>query len=132
LKRRTPIVGSVDSVFAKWNSGAALVYKNTGYAKNPSTALPRALFELTVPVPVQQISTVVSQIRHAAMLKNIPAISGHEPGDRLAIYPLPTLDWNDDMVRRVVISSADPKLVKIAASRAAGLHLINDKGEDRG
>ena len=56
FKVRVPIAGSVASVFAKWNTGSALIYKNAGYIKNPSKAIPRALFTLTEPVLASQAS----------------------------------------------------------------------------
>src|SRR5262249_3791078 len=61
-------------------------------------------------------------------------ISGHDgyDTDRLAIYPLPTLDWSDGMIRRVVVSSRSAALVKQASSRMAGMHLVSESGEDRG
>jgi CRISPR-associated protein Csb2 len=96
---------------------------------NPPQRFPRSLFELTEPVPAQQATEVVERIRRAAMNAKIKNADGHDlTAPRLAIYPLPTLDFKDGMIRRVVVSSVDPTLVKAAASKLAGASLGEGQG----
>ncbi len=122
---RVPMVGSVASLFAHYAfPKVPVVYKTVAYAKNPPQRLPRALFELTEPVPVQQATEVVERIRRAAMNAKIKNADGHDlTAPRLAIYPLPTLDFKDGMIHRVVISSTDAALVKAATAKLAGASL---------
>ena len=121
------------SLFAHYHYKVPVIFKDVAYAKNPPSSLPQALFELTEPVPAQQTSHVVAWIRHAAMRAGVPGIDGHDnSAPRLTITPLPTLDFRDGMIRRVVVSSPDPSLVKIAASKMAALPLTDVRGEDRG
>ena len=130
---RVPVEGSVASLFAHYHYKVPVIFKDVAYAKNPPSSQPRALFELTEPVPAQQTSHVVAWIRHAAMKAGIPGIDGHDnSAPRLTITPLPTLDFRDGMIRRIVVSSPDPSLVKIAASKMAALRLIDVQGENRG
>jgi hypothetical protein len=130
---RVPVVGSVASLFAHYHYKVPVIFKDAAYAKNPPASQPRALFELTEPVPAQQTSRVVAWVRHAAMAAGIQHIDGHNhDAPRLSIFPLPTLDFRDGMIRRIVVSSSDPFLVKIAASKMAALHLTDVQGEDRG
>jgi CRISPR-associated protein Csb2 len=110
-----------------------VIFKDVAYAKNPPSSQPRVLFTLTEPVPAQQTSHVVAWIRHAAMKVGIPGVDGHDnSAPRLTITPLPTLDFRDGMIRRVVVSSRDASLVKIAASKMAALPLTDVQGENRG
>src|SRR5258708_30897018 len=122
---RVPMQGSVASLFAHHvYRNVPVVYKTVTYAKNPPQRLPRALFELTEPVPAQQATEVVERIRRAAMNAKIKHADGHDlTAPRLAIYPLPTLDFKDGMIRRVVVSSTDTMLVKAAAGKLAGASL---------
>jgi hypothetical protein len=130
---RVPVEGSVASLFAHYHYKVPVVFKDVAYAKNPPAAQPRALFELTEPVPAQQTSHVVAWIRHAAMAAGVQGIDGHDHhAPRLSILPLPTLDFSDGMIRRVVVSSPDPSLVKIASSKMAALPLTDAQGEGRG
>jgi hypothetical protein len=130
---RVPVEGSVASLFAHYHYKVPVIFKDVAYAKNPPASQPRALFELTEPVPAQQTSHVVAWIRHAAMKVGVPGIDGHDNNaPRLTITPLPTLDFRDGMIRRVVVSSPDPSLVKIAASKMAALPLTDAQGESRG
>src|ERR1017187_2891780 len=127
---RVPMQGSVASLFAHYAfSKVPVVYKTVAYAMNPPQRLPRALFELTEPVPAQQATEVVERIRRAAMNAKIKNADGHDlTAPRLAIYPLPTLDFNDCMIRRVVVSSADATLVRAAAGKLAGASLGDGHG----
>jgi hypothetical protein len=127
---RVPMQGSVASLFAHYvYRNVPVVYRDVAYAKNPPQRLPRALFELTEPVPAQQATEVVERIRRAAMDAKIKNADGHDlTAPRLAIYPLPTLDFKDGMIRRVVVSPTDATLVKAAAGKLAGASL----GEGRG
>jgi CRISPR-associated protein Csb2 len=122
---RVPMQGSVASLFAHHvYRNVPVVYKTVAYAKNPPQRLPRALFELTEPVPAQQATEVVERIRRAAMNAKIKNADGHDlTASRLAVYPLPTLDFKDGMIRRVVVSSTDATLVKAAAGKLAGASL---------
>lgn len=122
---RIPMQGSVASLFAHHvYRNVPVVYKTVAYAKNPPQRMPRALFELTEPVPAQQATEVVERIRRAAMNAKIRNADGHDlTAPRLAIYPLPTLDFKDGMIRRVVVSSTDTTLVKAAAGKLAGASL---------
>ena len=130
---RVPVEGSVASLFAHYHYKVPVIFKDVAYTKNPPASQPRALFELTEPVPVQQTSHVVAWIRHAAMAAGVQGIDGHDHNaPRLSIFPLPTLDFSDGMIRRIVVSSPDTSLVKIAASKMAALHLTDVQGEDRG
>jgi hypothetical protein len=127
---RVPMAGSVASLFAHYGfPKVPVIYKTVVYAKNPPKRSPRALFELTEPVPAQQATEVVERIRHAAMKAKIKNADGHDlTAPRLAIYPLPTLDFKDGMIRRVVISSTDPVLVKAATVKLAGASLGEHHG----
>jgi CRISPR-associated protein Csb2 len=130
---RVPVEGSVASLFAHYHYKVPVIFKDVAYAKNPPSLQPRVLFTLTEPVPAQQTSHVVAWIRHAAMKAGIPGIDGHDNNaPRLTITPLPTIDFRDGMIRRVVVSSPDTSLVKIAASKMAALRLVDVQGEDRG
>jgi hypothetical protein len=127
---RVPIQGSVSSLFAHYvYSNVPVIYRDVAYAKNPPPRLPRALFELTEPVPAQQATEVVERIRRAAMNAKIKNADGHDlTAPRLAIYPLPTLNFKDGMIRRVVVSSTDTALVKAAAGKLAGISLGDGRG----
>jgi hypothetical protein len=127
---RVPMAGSVNSLFAHYTfSKVPVVYRDVAYAKNPPQRLPRALFELTEPAPAQQVTEVVERIRRAAIKAGIPNAHGHDlTAPRLAIYPLPTLDYRDHMIRRVVITSSDPSVVKEASAKLAGASLGQDYG----
>jgi len=127
---RVPMQGSVASLFAHYAfSKVPVVYKTVAYAKNPPQRLPRALFELTEPVPAQQATEVVERIRRAAMNAKIKNADGHDlTAPRLAIYPLPTLHYRDGMIRKVVISSDDAALVKAATAKLAGASLGEGHG----
>jgi len=130
---RVPVEGSVASLFAHYHYKVPVIFKDVAYVKNPPASQPRALFELTEPVPAQQTSHVVAWIRHAAMAAGVRGIDGHDHhAPRLSIFPLPTLDFSDQMIRRIVVSSPDPSLVKIAASKMAALHLTDVQGEGKG
>src|SRR5215469_2241758 len=98
---RVPMQGSVASLFAHFGyPNVPVVYGTTAYEKNPPQRLPRALFELTDAVPAQQATEVVERIRRATMNAKIKNADGHDfSRPRLAIYPLPTLDFNDSMIR---------------------------------
>jgi len=94
----------------------------------------RALFSLTRPVGVAYTSHVVAWIRHAAKNARMDvasAISGHG-SERLMVVPLPTLDYEDRMIRRVVVTGENPKLVRSAESALAGLNLRSNEGNDMG
>ncbi|MFZ0865061.1 MAG: type I-U CRISPR-associated protein Csb2 [Candidatus Sulfotelmatobacter sp.] len=127
---RVPMQGSVASLFAHYAfPKVPVVYKIVAYAKNPPKHLSHALFELTEPVPAQQATEVVERIRRAAMTAKIKNADGHDlTAPRLAIYPLPTPDFKDGMIRRVVISSTDTTLVKAATAKLAGASLGEDHG----
>jgi len=127
---RVPMQGSVASLFAHHvYRNVPVVYKTVAYAKNPPQRLPRALFELTEPVPAQQATEVVERIRRAAMNAKIKNADGHDlRAPRLAIYPLPTLHYRDGMIRKVVISSDDATLVKAATAKLAGASLGEGHG----
>jgi hypothetical protein len=127
---RVPMSGSVASLFAHYAfPKVPVVYKTVAYAKNPLQRLPRALFELTEPVPAQQATDVVERIRRAAMNAKIKNADGHDlAAPRLAIYPLPTLEFKDGMIRRVVVSSTDAALVKAATAKLAGASLGEGHG----
>jgi hypothetical protein len=127
---RVPMQGSVASLFAHYGyRNVPVVYKTVAYSMNPPQRLPRALFELTEPVPAQQASEVVERVRRAAMNAKIKNADGHDlTAPRLAIYPLPTLDFKDGMIRRVVVSSTDTTLVKAAAAKLAGASLGEGHG----
>jgi hypothetical protein len=127
---RVPMQGSIASLFAHYAfPKVPVVYKTVAYAKNPPQRLPRALFELTEPVPAQQTTEVVERIRRAAMNAKIKNANGHDlTAPRLAIYPLPTVDFNDGMIRRVIISSTDTTLVKTATAKLAGASLGEGHG----
>jgi hypothetical protein len=130
---RVPVEGSVASLFAHYHYKVPVIFKDVAYAKNPPSSQPRALFGLTEPVSAQQTSQVAAWIRHAAMKAGIPGIDGHDnSAPRLTITPLPTLDFKDGMIRRVVVSSPDPSLVKIAGSTMAALPLTDVQGKARG
>ena len=130
---RAPVQGSVSSLFAHYMSKGPVLFRNVAYAKNPSKAQPRALFSLTEPVPAQQATVLVAWIRHALMTAGVKGVDGHEnSAPRLQIVPLPTLDFNDDMIRRVALVSFDPILVKTAESKGAGLRMTDKEGGDRG
>jgi len=127
---RVPMQGSVASLFAHYvYRNVPVVYKTVAYAMNPPQRLPRALFELTEPVPAQQATQVVERIRRAAMSAKIKNADGHDlTAPRLAIYPLPTLDFRDHMIRRIVVSSTDATLVKAAIGKLAGASLGEGHG----
>lgn len=127
---RVPMQGSVASLFAHYAfPKVPVVYKVVAYAKNPPQRLPHALFELTEPVPAQQATDVVERIRRAAMNAKIKNADGHDlAAPRLAIYPLPTLEFKDGMIRRVVVSSTDAALVKAATAKLAGASLGEGHG----
>jgi hypothetical protein len=127
---RVPVQGSVASLFAHYAyRNVPVVYKTVAYAMNLPQRWARALFELTEPVPAQQATEVVGRIRHAAMNAKIKNADGHDfSAPRLAIYPLPTLDFKDGMIRRVVISSNDATLVKAATGKLAGASLGEGHG----
>jgi CRISPR-associated protein Csb2 len=130
---RSPVQGSVDSLFAAYKTKSAVIFKNVAYTKNPSKAQPRVLFELTDPVPAQQATVLVAQIRHALMDAGVKGVDGHDnAAPRLQIVPLVTTDFNDGMIRRVALVSPDASFVKTAESKAAGLELIDDEGKSKG
>jgi len=130
---RVPGQGSVSSLFAHYQSKAPVLFRNVRYAKNPSKAQPRTLFSLTEPVPAQQATVLVAWIRHALMTAGVKGVDGHEnAAPRLQIVPLPTLHFNDGMIRRVALVSSDPALIKAAESKGAGLRMTDNKGGDRG
>jgi hypothetical protein len=127
-----PVAGFIDSVFARYKTRTALRLASRKYAKNPGSACDCALFELTEPVAKEFSSHVVSWIRHAGM-KRLPDLSGHgDHGTRLAIVPIPTLDYNDNMVRRVIIAAPDSTAARNATAKLAGLHLTSKEGIDKG
>jgi CRISPR-associated protein Csb2 len=127
---RVPMQGSVASLFAHYAfPKVPIVYKTVAYAKNPPRHLPRALFELTEPVPAEQATEVVERIRRSAINAKINNADGHDlTAPRLAIYPLPTLDFKDGMIRRVVIASTEATLVKAATAKLAGVSLGEGHG----
>jgi CRISPR-associated protein Csb2 len=127
---RVPMSGSVASLFAHYTfTKVPVVYRNVAYTKNFPQRLPRALFELTEPIPAQHVTELVERIRRAAMNAKIKNADGHDlAAPRLAIYPLPTLDYRDHVIRRVVICSIDPALVKAAAAKLAGVSLGEGHG----
>jgi hypothetical protein len=127
---RVPMPGSVASLFAHYGyRSVPVVYKTVAYSMNPPQRLPRALFELTEPVPAQQATEIVERIRRTAIKAKIKNADGHDlTAPRLAIYPLPTLDFKDGMIRRVVVSSTDASLVKAAAGKLAGASLGEGHG----
>ena len=127
---RVPISGSIVSLFAHYAfSKVPVEWKDVAYAKNPPQHLPRALFELTEPFPAQQATEVVERVRQAAIKAGIKNAHGHDlTMPRLAIYPLPTLDFKDGMIRRIVISSTDATLVKAGATKLAGASLGEGHG----
>jgi CRISPR-associated protein Csb2 len=127
---RVPMQGSVASLFAHYvYRNVPVVYKTVAYAMNPPQRSPRALFELTEPVPAQQATQVAERIRRAAMSAKIKNADGHDlTAPRLAIYPLPTLDYRDHMIRRVVVSSTDATLIKAATGKLAGASLGEGHG----
>jgi len=127
----TPVHGFIDSVFARYKTGAALRLRHSYFAKNDKTRN-YALFELTEPVPSESISLLVSWIRHAAS-KYLPTISGHGDHDkRLVIIPAVTQDWRDNMIRRVAVLAPDARGAREAAAKMAALHLTDEVGKDCG
>jgi CRISPR-associated protein Csb2 len=48
------------------------------------------------------------------------------------IVPIPTLDYNDNRIRRVIITGENAKLVSAAESALAGLNLQSNEGRDMG
>jgi CRISPR-associated protein Csb2 len=71
---------------------------------------------------MQQTVQVAEEIRKAAMAANIPNAHGHDlTAPRLLISPIPTTDWNDNMIRRVIVSSTDAALATSAAQKLAGV-----------
>jgi hypothetical protein len=127
-----PVSGFVDSVFARYEKGTALKLTSARYAKNAGSPNVNVLFELTEPVPLEHASHLVSWIRHAAM-KHLPNISGHSGHDsRVVITPVPTLDFNDNMIRRVIVTAPDAVGGKIVTAKLAGLHLMAEGGVSKG
>src|SRR5262249_1410821 len=113
-----PTEGFIESVFQRYQKGRShpLTMQEKVYTKNPQRTLAYALFELTEPVPLEYTSHVTAWIRHATMeeaRKDVAeAISGHGPfKERLMIVPVPTLDWNDNRIRRVIITGENEQLV---------------------
>src|SRR6266566_4079429 len=123
LSLNMPVSGFVDSVFGKFNNGTALKLTSVRYAKNAGSPHSNELFDLTDPVPLEHASHVVSWIRHSAM-KRLPAISGHGDHDsRVTITPIPTLDFMDNMIRRVIVTAPDAVTGRMVTAKLAGLHL---------
>lgn len=132
LELHMPVAGFVDSVFARYQHGKALRLTSVRYAKNAGSPRCHELFELTEPVPLEHASLLVSWIRHAAM-KRLPAISGHGDHDsRLVITPVPTLDYRDNMIRRVIVTAPDAATGRTVTAKLAGLHLIGEGGVSKG
>jgi CRISPR-associated protein Csb2 len=135
----SPVQGFIDSVFKRYKYKSKLKVTNRVYVKNPQRSLPRALFSID-PVPMSLTSYVAGWIRHAAMTSRMTpktvaqAISGHgqEMQNRLTIVPLPTTNYNDNRIRRVVITGENENLVRQAAASLAGLNLRSNEGEDKG
>jgi len=66
-------------------------------------------------------------------MKRLPALSGHgDHESRLSIIPVPTLDFNDRMVRRVIIAAPDSTSARNATAKLGGLHLASEEGMDKG
>ena len=131
-----PVPGFIDSVFKRYRQEATLLtVESKPFTKNPRQELPRALFELTQPVRIEYASYVAAWIRHAAMAnarKDVAtAISGHNR-ERLMIVPVPTLNYGDKRIRRVIVTGEDEKLVRAAESTLAGLGLRDNEGRHRG
>jgi CRISPR-associated protein Csb2 len=127
-----PVAGFVDSVFGKFNTGTAVKHTSLRYSKNADSPRCNELFELTAPVPLEHASLLVSWIRHAAM-KRLPAISGHGDHDsRLVITPVPTLDFRDNIIRRVIVTAPDAATSGTVTAKLAGLHLIGEGGVSKG
>src|SRR5258708_26066016 len=132
LDLNMPVAGFVDSVFARYQHGTALRLTSVRYAKNAGSPRCNELFELTEPVPLEHASLLVSWIRHAEM-KRLPAISGHGDHDsRLVITPVPTLDFRDNMIRRVIVTAPDAATGRTVTVKLAGLHLIMEGGVSKG
>ena len=138
-KRRmlnAPASGFIDSVFNRYRQREGLL--NTAaveYTENPQRELPRALFELTQPAPIEHATHVVAWARHAAMAcasKDLErAISGHYH-ERLMIVPVPTLHYGDNRIHRLIVTGDNEKLVRAAESALAGLSLRDNEGRNRG
>jgi CRISPR-associated protein Csb2 len=132
LDLNMPVAGFVDSVFARYQRGTALRLTSVRYAKNAGSPRCNELFELTEPVSLEHASLVVSWIRHAAM-KRLPAISGHGDHDnRLVITPVPTLDFRNNMIRRVIVTAPDAATGGTVTAKLAGLHLLAEGGVSKG
>jgi CRISPR-associated protein Csb2 len=132
----TPVPGFTDSVFQRYHQrGGLLTVESKVYTKNPRPELPRAFFELTQSVPAEHAKYVTAWIRHSAMVnarKDVAAaISGHDH-ERLMIVPVPTLDYGDHRIRRVIVTGESEKLVGAAESALAGLNLRTNDGKDMG
>jgi CRISPR-associated protein Csb2 len=134
---RVPAAGFIDSVFNRFKNGTALRFTTNEYTKNAGTFRANCLFELTDPVRREYASHVVSWVRHAAM-KRLPDklsidISGHGDHERrLVITPVTTLDYGDDMIRRIVVTAPDAVTGRTVTAKMAGLHVIDDDGTSRG
>jgi CRISPR-associated protein Csb2 len=127
-----PVSGFVDSVFGKFNNSTALKLTSGRYAKNAGSPKANVFFDLTEPVPLELTSHVVSWIRHAGM-KRLPAVSGHGDHDsRLVITPVPTLAFNDNMIRRVIVTAPNAATGRMVTAKLAGLHLTAEGGESKG
>ena len=59
------------------------------------------------------------------------AISGHGE-ERLTIVPIPTPDWDDHRIRRVIVTGENATLVKAAESALAGLPLVDAEKQEHG
>ena len=132
----TPVPGFIASVFRRYRQRASLLtVESKLYTRNPQPELPRAFFELTQSFAAEYATYVTVWIRHAAMAharKDVAvAISGHDR-ERLMIVPIPTLDYGDDRIRRVIVTGENGKLVRAAESALAGLNLRSNEGQDMG
>ena len=132
VELNVPVAGFIESVFARYKDRTPLRLTSLRYAKNPSSGRDYALFELTEPVAKEFSSHVVSWFRHAGMLR-LPDLSGHGDHDRrLSIVPVVTLDYRDDMIRRVIVTAPNSAAARTATAKLAGLHLTAEDGSDRG
>jgi len=116
----------------KFNNGTSLKLTSVRYAKNARSPRSNELFDLTEPAPLEHASHVVSWIRRAAM-KRLPAISGHGDHDsRLTVTPVPTLDFNNNMIGRVIVTAPDAATGRMVTAKLAGLPLMAEGDVSKG
>lgn len=135
VRLNVSVPGFIDSVLKRHLEKVSFAEKSKlkviskVYLKNPRRVLPRALFDLTNPVPMFRAAHVAAWVRHAAMRTRgdvAEAISGHGK-ERLSILPIPTLEHGDNRIRRFIVTGESEFLVRAAESALPGLALV---GED--